>query len=377
MEPVKYQRSAPSVRLLNEIDILLTQVRLAELYLKQAQAAAADQAARIQERYESELENLRALIRQKERSLDENSARIAATETLNLQIQDLQAHLEEHRRLLEQRDGDFQRVTAELVTSRSQITQLQSANTEAVTAVRDAERIRQDLQTELGKLRDEIGQKTRELRQHQSAAQESEQCLQEQLGRLKDELAQAQDLVSAKGNDLQQTRAGFEARLAELQTALGQNDQALQERHAAIAELQRSFEIHIHDLRGQLDQNQALLESREGELQQLRPQLADLQARIDHLEFANQEAVVAASHFDFARRRYEAELEELRNEINHKDQSLAEQQAAGRALEESRGNEIAELQNKLAQNQSVLDKSGADLRQTQAQLASLQQRIPE
>jgi chromosome segregation ATPase len=377
MEPVKFQRSAPSVRLLNEIDILLTQVRLAELYLKQAQAAAADQVARIQERYESELENLRALIRQKERSFDESSARIAATETLNLQIQDLQAHLEEHRRLLEQRDGDFQRVTAELVTSRSQTTQLQSANTDAVTAVRDAERIRQALQTELGKLRDEIGQKTRELRQHQSAAQESEQCLQEQLGRLKDELAQAQDLVSAKGNDLQQTRAGFEARLAELQTALGQNDQALQERHAAIAELQRSFEIHIHDLRGQLDQKQALLESREGELQQLRPQLADLQARIDHLEFANQEAVVAASHFDFARRRYEAELEELRNEINHKDQSLAERQAAGRALEESHRDEIAELQNKLAQNQSVLDKSGADLHETLTQLASLQQRIPE
>jgi len=227
MEPVKYQRSAPSVRLLNEIDILLTQVRLAELYLKQAQAAAADQATRVHERYESELENLHALIRQKERSFDESSARIAATETLNLQIQDLQAHLEEHRRLLEQRDGDFQRVAAELVTSRSQITQLQSANAEAVTAVRDAERIRQDLQTELGKLRDEIGQKTRELRQHQSAAQESEQCLQDQLGRLKDELAQAQDLVSAKGNDLEQTRAGFEARLAELQTALGQNDQAL------------------------------------------------------------------------------------------------------------------------------------------------------
>jgi hypothetical protein len=69
MELVKYQRSAPSVRLLNEIDILLTQVRLAELYLKQAQAAAADQATHVLERYESKLENLHALIRQKERPL--------------------------------------------------------------------------------------------------------------------------------------------------------------------------------------------------------------------------------------------------------------------------------------------------------------------
>ncbi len=232
MEPVKYQRRAPSVHLLNEIDILLAQVRLMELNLNQTQAAAADHVARIQERYESELENLRALIRQQERSFDESPARIAATETLNLQIQDLQAHLEEHRRLLKQRDRDLQRVTAELVTSRSQITQLQLANDEAATAAHDAERVRQELQTELGKLRDEITQKTRELWQHQSAAQESEQCLQDQLGRLKDELAQAQHLASAIGNDLQQTRAGFEARLAELETTLAQKDLALQERDA-------------------------------------------------------------------------------------------------------------------------------------------------
>jgi DNA repair exonuclease SbcCD ATPase subunit len=192
MGPVKYQRSAPSVRLLNEIDILLTQVRLAELYLRQAQAAAADHVARIQERYESELENLRALIRQKERCFDESSARIAATETLNLQIQDLQPHLEEHRRLLEQRMETSAGDRGANFAAANQ--QLQSANAEAVAAVRDAERIRQDLQTELGKLRNEIGQRTRELRQHQPAAQESQRCLQDQLGRLKGELAQAQVL---------------------------------------------------------------------------------------------------------------------------------------------------------------------------------------
>jgi hypothetical protein len=87
MEPVKHQRNAPSGQLLNEIDILLTQVRLAELYLKQAQAAAADQVVRIQERYESQLGVLRAGISQKDRSLAESSARIAATEHLHLQIQ--------------------------------------------------------------------------------------------------------------------------------------------------------------------------------------------------------------------------------------------------------------------------------------------------
>lgn len=377
MEPVKYQPSAPSVQLLNEIDILLTQVRLAELYLKQAQAAAADQTTRVHERYESELETLRAAISQKERSVNEGLLRIAETENLHVQIQDLQVRLEEQRRLLENRDRDFQRVTAEVLSSRSQITQLQSANDEALTAARDAERVRQDLQTELGKLRDEITQKTLALEQHRSAAGESEQLLQVQLRRLQDELALEQARVFAKENDLDRARTGFEARLAELATALEQKDRALREHHAAIADIQGSLEIQIRDLRAHLDQKQVLLENREAELHQIRSQLADRQARIGHLELANQEAAAIAGDFDSARGRYETELEALRDRLDRKDQSLAEQQAAGRALEESHRNEIAELQNKLTQNQSVLDKSGADLHETQAQLASLQQRIPE
>jgi len=377
MEPVKYQRSAPSVQLLNEIDILLTQVRLAELYLKQAQAAAADHVVRIQERYESELEKLRAAISQKERSLDESSARIAATETLYLQIQDLQDRLEEHRRLLENKDRELQRVTAEFLSSRSQITQLQSANNEALTAARNAERVRQDLQTELGKLREEIAQKTLALEQHRSAAGESEQLLQVQLRRLQDELALEQARVFAKENDLDHARTGFEARLAELATSLELKDRALREHHAAIADIHGSLEIQIRDLIAQLDQKQALLETRDVELQQLRSQLADRQARIGHLEFANQEAAAIASDFDSARGRYETELEALRERLDRKDQSLAEQQAAGRAVAESHQGEIEALQNRLAQSQGALEKSGAELREAQSQVAGLQQRIPE
>jgi chromosome segregation ATPase len=376
MQPVKYQDNAPSVQLLNEIDILLTQVRLAELYLKQAQAATADRVARVHERYESELENLRAAISQKERSVNEGSLRIAAAEQLHFQIQDLQARLEEHRRLLEQKDGELGQATAKLEASRVQVAQLQSAAEETLTAARDAERVRQELQTELGKLRDEIAQKTFEIQQHQVTSRESGQLLQNQLRQLQDELAREQVRVSVKESDLEQQRADFKNRVAELQTALGQKDRALQEHHAAIATIQRSLEIQIHESTGQLDQKQALLESREVELQQLRLHLADLQARIGHLELANQKAEAAASESDAARRRQEADLAELKNQLDQKERSLAERQATLRSLEESLRREVEELQIALVQNRGLLERSDAERRDAQSQTAALQQRIP-
>jgi len=402
MEPVKYQRSEPSVRLLNEIDILLTQVRLAELYLKQAQAAAADQVARIHERYESQLEVLRAAISQKEPSLDESSVSVAATKHLHLQIQDLQAHLEEHRRLLEQRDGDFQRVTAELVTSRSQINQLQLANDEALTAARDAERVRQDLQTELGKLRDEIAQKTLDLQQHRSAARESEQLLQDQLRRLQDELGREQTRVSAKDTDLEHARAEFQARLQESEALLEETNRQLEERRAAFAKVERDLQDRLNESDEQLRRKQAFLDESESELQKSRANLAALQSRITGLEtdIAQAEAfkhetqrVHAALENDIAalreraeqldllqkqterllavqaeqiRQRVRAELEDLDALLASKDRelqavresaakALAEQQAKSHSLEERMIAQAEDFNNRLAEQQRLLE----------------------
>ncbi len=284
IEPVKHQKSEPSIRLLNEIDILLTQVRLAELYLKQAQTAAADEVARVHERYESELENLRTAINQKERSPEESSARVAATENLHRQIQDLEARLEAHRRLLENRDQDLQRATAEVLTSRSQIAELQSAKDEALTAARDAEHVRHELQTELGKLRDEIGQKTLELQQHRSGSRGSEQILQDRLRRLQDKLAQEQGRVSAKDSDLERARAEFQACLQESQSLAEELERQLEQRRAAFAQVERDLQERLNESDEQLRRKQASIDERESELQRACANLAALQSRIAGLE---------------------------------------------------------------------------------------------
>ena len=327
MEPVKYQRSAPSVQLLNEIDILLTQVRLAELYLKQAQAAAADQVARIHERYESQLENLRAAISQKEPTVNASSARIAATEHLRLQIQDLQARLEEQRRLLEQKDGGLRRLTAELETSRSQITQLQLTNDEALTTARDAERVRQDLQIELGKLRDEKAQQTLALEQHQSTSRELEQFLQDQLRRLQDELALEQARASIKESDLEHARAAFQARLQESAALLDETKRQLEERRAGFAKVERDLQERLNESDQQLRRKQAFLDESESELQKARAYLAALQSRIVGLETDVAQAAAFKHETQRAHAALESEIAALRTDLDNRDRLLAERQA--------------------------------------------------
>ena len=90
MDAPKYQKSDPAILLLNEIDILLAQTRLMELYLKQAQATAANENARIHEQYESQLATLRADLADKERQLQQRPV-IAVERNLSETIDQLHA----------------------------------------------------------------------------------------------------------------------------------------------------------------------------------------------------------------------------------------------------------------------------------------------
>ncbi len=59
-------QSDPSRLLLNEIEILLAQTRLMELYLKQAQVSAAHKAVAVDELHQAELAALRRALAEKE-----------------------------------------------------------------------------------------------------------------------------------------------------------------------------------------------------------------------------------------------------------------------------------------------------------------------
>jgi chromosome segregation ATPase len=410
MEPVKCHGNAPSVQLLNEIDILLTQMRLAELYLKQAQAATADQVARVHERYESELENLRAAIRQKERSVNENSLRIAAAEQLHIQIQDLQARLEEHRRLLEQKDGELRGATAKLEASRVQVAQLQSAAEETFTAARDGEQIGQRVRAELEDLDARLASKDRELQTDRESAAELQASLNATIGGLRLELAEELDLAEGRDKEIrdlgEKTRGLLEqiaqlessnlhlqtgaadvveryheahqAELAALQNQLQLRDEALAEQEARGMELERRLGTRIFHLETELAARQRLLEERWEALQTANSSAVALQERLTRLEASSRNAQGArGKDTDLMRATLEAELADLRSELQQKEWAVAQRQALIDNLGLGHKERIRTLETELAELRQAAKNHAMDLDKASSQRQQLLCRIDQ
>jgi chromosome segregation ATPase len=408
MEPPGVIKSAPSALLLSEIEILLAQAQLMELYLKQDRAAASTQAAQLQHHYQSELKSLRTELGQKARALAAIRQEWGAREErLQGRFQQLKAEIAEKQCIIDRCESKRSQVDTEIDSLRARIRQLESANENSAARAQEAERARDSLRNELAALSDLLREKSGDLEQRQKAARQFERELNDQIRQLERRLAENRTLLEAKDTDLQranaeiaqltercavleasraeahanaareleQTRTAFEPRLAELQTALGEKDRALNACHAAMAEIQSGVEVQIHDLKNQLDQKQTLLESRDGELAELGARLAECQARIGGLEQANQEALAAANEFAAARQNYETEIQEHRSQLRRNQEILEENQAAARALEEARQAEIRELKNRLDQEHELLETGEHELRDARSQIARLQQQI--
>lgn len=341
MQSAKHHRSVPSVRLLNEIDILFAQVRLAELYLKQAQSTAAEQIASIHERYESQLEDLRIHIRQREPSVDESAARTDAEEDLHLRIQELQAGLEERRRLLENKEGEFQRVSAELETSRLQITSLQSATDQALAAVQDAERRYQDLQAENSTLRD----RTERLERSQA-----------QTGRL----------LAARA---EQIRLRVGAELEELHARLTSKDRELQAVCESAAEAQAGLAATIDGLRLELAEKRQFVTDRDNELRCLEEKARALLERVAELEFSNRRLQAGAA--DALEQDRKAHREEFDNLLRQKDDAVRMLEARAAELQTRLDTQASDLRTQLLEKQRQLEIAAGEIADLKTRVSSL------
>jgi MoxR-like ATPase len=101
MDQSSFINSDPSILLLNEIEILLAQTRLMELYLKQAQATAANEAARVNQQHQAELATLRAALPAKEKIPP-----IVAPTPNTRRLEAIESDLSANRLLLNQRDRE-------------------------------------------------------------------------------------------------------------------------------------------------------------------------------------------------------------------------------------------------------------------------------
>ena len=407
MDSPKFTKSDPTVLLLNEIDILLAQTRLLELYLKQSQATAANETARIHEEYQAELKRLR-----EHSASGDNEQPPAAPSAPDVPERhlDRQNELSEKQRVLESRDAELQSAKAETVILRERVAELEMVHQQAQAVAQEFAINRQDLQVELAALRHELEKNQQDFERQQVISRALQEGLEEQLAKLQDQLTERQsssqgvatelqqaifEIAALQGQvaelragrqeaqaiaaqELEQTRVRFEAEFNSLQTALAMRDRALQENETAIAELERSLKTDILTLRSQLEQKQELVEFRDDELRDAQGQLAALQQRIIELESADRSAVANAEEIERIRRSFDDELTALQREVATREElTIREGQEAVAAVELALHSKIQALQQEHARSLGVIDERENELHSAHAEAVALRERISQ
>jgi len=410
MDISQYRKLDPSVLLLSEIEILVAQTRLIEVYVKQAKATAEIETARVHEQHQSQLAALTAEIGEKENLLSNLRTKLdEAGGSAQNRLQALQNQLQEQQRVLDRRKDEIQRTESEIGSLRTQILHLEFLQNEKEAAAQEAQRTRDRLEADLARLRNELEEASLELQEQRGVSREREEGLRRELQELNTRLAEQEKWGSAKESRLreageeitrllqrvdeleldrhdasarvaresEQIRATFEGRLAELQAALEQKDRSFQESQLALSESERGLKTEIHELRNQLTDKQNRLQSRENELEELRAHVAALQERALQFEAANQQSIAVAQDSERARQELESEIAGLRSEVAAKEQALADRQAAVAALEESLRSRIEELQRQHEQARGLLETKDSEVQRTQSEITFLQGRVSE
>ena len=403
MDAPKYQKTDPAVLLLNEIDILQTQTRLMELYLKQAQAAAADENARLHEKYEAELANLRAALDANERERHERSV-------INTSVEQLQRELSEKQNSQTQHEAALQSSRSEIIALQNRIADIEAEHSAAVSALREANAIRDSLSADVAALNQELANNRREFHQQQQAGRDIESGLRDQLQRLQnqvvenqaigagsaDELRKAQqeiaalrqhlqsleaiqdDLQANAARELEHARGRFENELASLRAnLLAERDRAVGDSQAALANIELALKNEIALLRGELEQKQAALTARDDDLRAAEMHIAALQQRVTDLDLAHRQATAASAEIDSMRRSLADEVANLQHQVEVKENELTNRYEAVTAVELALHGRIQALQQELAHAQDASSAYEGELEKQRAQSAALQNRIVE
>src|SRR5262245_20018592 len=320
------QHMHPSLVLIND-EILSTQVRLMELYVKQAEAMAANEAARAQERFQTELTTLQEKLKQKEVALETQQALShQADQDLRAEVQELRARLLVTQCSLQvrQTELDFARSDAQVLQQR--IAQSESTVQKAYASIEiEVARARETWQEELSTLERQLERKESTLQLLQASIKEVEAKLRAEIQDLRSQLTSKAELLKNRTNELQnaqretallrqhmqhfaltgaQTEAAaseaikiretLQAELTSLRAAFEQKDISLQQNQTATKELEKRLSEQLHDLQTELTEKQRLLETRGQEIAEFTAKTIDLQEQITCLELANKQTVKKA-----------------------------------------------------------------------------------
>ena len=368
----------PSLVVVND-EILSTQLRLMELYVKQAEAVAANEAARAQERFQTELTALQEELKQKEIALETQQTLSHQTDQdLRAEVQELRARLLATQCSLQvrQTELDFARSDAHALHQR--IAQSESTLQKAYASIEiEVARARETWQEELSALEGQLERKESSLRLLQASGKEVEGKLCSEIQDLRSQLAAKAELLKNRTDELEnaqrettllrrhmqqfaltgaQTEAAaseairnretLQAELASLRTAFEQKDVSLQQNQRATRELEERLSGQLRDLQRELAEKQGLLEARGQEVGELAAKTNDLQEQITCLELANK-------------------------------QTAKEAKAAARAIEDSLRVRVQELETTVSEKAQLLQNRTAELESTQSETVLLRQHIQQ
>src|SRR5258706_4771603 len=192
MDQSNLPNSDPTILLLNEIEILGAQTRLMELYLKQAQATAANNANRSEQQHQAELAALRAVLAEKEQTLSQLETSVVADRHLSERVQEIEAKLADRQRIIDDRQSQLTAARNDLATLRDRISELESARQRAQSAAATSDVQSKQLQAELNGLSQELETNRRDFDDHLLSARQTETGLREHLQQLQSPLTQQQ-----------------------------------------------------------------------------------------------------------------------------------------------------------------------------------------
>lgn len=369
----------PLVLLLNEIDILLAQLRLLELCAHQAQAKVNYERERAQQKYEAELASIRDALAESQRVETDSAAEAIEAKFLE-NMRTIEDELNQSR---SQYQSQIENLQYELAIRERALTERQ----EAVSAVELALHGKiQSLQEELARLRSEnvcLREKTTEAEElrrkagedHQSqvgqsdnaalgtdlsAAQARQQNSEAKLDQLGLQLAEAQLIAKSRAAEIDDLKEQLAALNQQRVQSLSVNAPLEKQRHALARdddfsrrEMEQSLRREIERLVHEAEEKNQILQNRNDELVTVKATVDALQERLSAAETTTAGKEAAAEvELEQMRSEFQAQLALLQAELSQKDWALQEREAMSQSLEQNYRHEIDSLRQRLDEEKS-------------------------
>ena len=369
----------PLVLLLNEIDILLAQLRLMELCAHQAQAKVNYERERAQQKYETELASIRDALAESQRVETDSAAEAIEAKFL----ENMRTTEDELNQSRSQYQSQIENLRYELAIRERALTERQ----EAVSAVELALHGKiQSLQEELARLRSEnvcLRERTTEAEElrrqagedHQSqigqsdnaalgtdlsAAQARQQNSEAKLDQLGLQLAEAQLIAKSRAAEIDDLKEQLAALNQQRVQPLSVNVPLEKQRHALTRdddfsrrEMEQSLRREIERLVHEAEEKNQILQNRNDELVTVKATVDALQERLSATETTTAGKESAAEvELERMRSEFQAQLALLQAELSQKDWALQEREAMSQSLEQNYRHEIDSLRQRLDEEKS-------------------------